>query len=136
MITEVRMVSRAADLPVTGLNADSSRAEAGTEAADLPETEETASRDRADPVRKVTRAKDAGPVQGRGAIADLTVHPGITEPEDRVPDSEIRVRARALREMLPQRIWKRGVKKTRDVPAVRRRISVPERITSMKRKRH
>ena len=87
-------------------------------------------------VHRITGAIAAAQALTRAVNAALALRTAVVqEMTDREIDSQITSRAKALWQKLPQRIWRRSVKKTRDV-SVRRRISAPKRICSTKRKKY
>ena len=87
-------------------------------------------------VRRITAVTAAVQALMRVVTAALAIKTAAVQAmTDREIDSQITSRAKALWQKLLQRIWKRNVKKTRDV-SVRRRISAPKKICSTKRKKY
>ena len=121
----------------TDRTGDSSRTEEGMQVADLRATDKTDFREMADRAGKAVRATGVVLALIRAATAVSTVLRAITEEmADREPDTEIRIRARALQRKLRQRIWKSGVRMKRDAQAAWRRINAPERIISTRKTKH
>lgn len=118
------------------------------------ETGETGIREAAGRVKTAARAIAEVPGLARAAAAVITVppvravisvleagsapevhHGTAEETADREPASGTEIRIRALPGKHPQRIWKRGARTKRDAQVISRRISGPEKIIFMRRKR-
>ena len=87
-------------------------------------------------VRRITAGTAAVQALTRAVNAALAIKTAAEQAmTDREIDSVILSRAKALWQKLPQRTWRRSVRKTRDA-SVRRRISAPRRICSTKRMKY
>lgn len=104
---------------------------------DIRVTDKTDIRETADRVMKMVRMIAGVRALARAAAAIITAARATAAAmADREPDTEIISRAKDLWEKRLLRIWKRSVKKIREGQTARRRISVPARIISMKKRIH
>ena len=117
---------------------DSIRAgEAMVEMEDRRVTDRMGIREVVGQVLKVARVTAGVRAVARAATAALTVHRAMAEAmADREIDSEIISRAKASRQRLLEKIWRRGARKRRGAQAARRRISAPGKTISMRKTRH
>ena len=125
-------ITRAADLIADSIREE----EAQDQMADLRGTDRTGFRETAGRVLRAVRVIAAvrALVQAAAAIS-MVVREITEETADREPVPEIQEAARALREKLRQRIWKRGARTTSAAQIIRTGISAPERTTSTRKMR-
>ena len=135
-IGSAKAVGRA-ELRVRDRSADNSREEEeAAEMEDLRERRRAAFREAADRARTVLRVIDVVRGLAWAAAAISAVASEIAEElADREVDSEITDRVRASLQRLRQRIQKSGVTMKSGAQAIRRGISAPARIISMKKTR-
>lgn len=104
---------------------------------DIRATDKTDIREMAGRALKMVRMIAGVRALARAAAVIITaVRATAAAMADREPDTEIISRAKDLWEKRLLRIWKRSVKKIREGQTARRRISVPARIISMKKRIH